>query len=168
MASKQPTIREFLAKPRQARPYSNIASVILIDDLSEESDEEQEPDAVASQEETTCSELISVDVIDCTGSDRSDNRREESEDSEGSSADLALSVPRVCDNSDFSLEEGFIVNNTCAQSNPVVEDHRVPVDTRVDTCIDEVPECSTALVQQPCTCVGCTDYSKSNQPLEVA
>ena len=52
MARKeQPTIREFLAKPRQVRPYSNVASVILIDDSSEESDDEQEPDAVASQEE---------------------------------------------------------------------------------------------------------------------
>ena len=61
MASKQPTICKFLAKPHQARPYSNVASVILIDDSSEESDDRQEPDAVASQEEATCSELISVD-----------------------------------------------------------------------------------------------------------
>ena len=54
-------IREFLATPRQARPYSNVASVyvILIDDSSEESDDEQEPDAVASQEEATCSESTS-------------------------------------------------------------------------------------------------------------
>ena len=43
MASKQPTIREFLATPGQARPYSNVASVhvILIDGSSEESDDEQ-------------------------------------------------------------------------------------------------------------------------------
>ena len=61
MASKQPTICEFLAKPHQTEPYSNVASVILIDDSSEESDDEQEPDAVASQEEATCSESISVD-----------------------------------------------------------------------------------------------------------
>ena len=47
MASKQPTIREFLATPGQVRPYSNVASVhmILIDDSSEESDDKQEPDA---------------------------------------------------------------------------------------------------------------------------
>ena len=47
MASKQPTIREFIATPGQARPYSNVTSVhvILIDDSSEESDDEQEPDA---------------------------------------------------------------------------------------------------------------------------
>ena len=57
MASRQPTIHEFLAKPRQAR--SNVASVILIDDSSEESGNEQEPDAVASQEEVTCSASIS-------------------------------------------------------------------------------------------------------------
>ena len=58
---KQPMICEFLAKPRQARPYSNIASVILIDDSSEESDDKQEADAVASQEKVTCSESISVE-----------------------------------------------------------------------------------------------------------
>ena len=162
MASKQPTIREFLAKPCQARPYSNVASVILIDDSSEESDNEQEPDAVESQEEATCSESISVDVVDCTGSDRRDGRREESKASEGSSVDLELSVAQVSDN--FILEEGSRVNNTCAQSDLVIEDHGVPVDT----CIDEVSECRTALVPQPCTCVGCTDYTKSNQPLEVA
>ena len=40
MASQQPTIREFLAKSCQARPHSNIASVVLIDDSSEESDDE--------------------------------------------------------------------------------------------------------------------------------
>ena len=47
MASKQPTIREFLATPGQARPHSNVASVhvIFIDDSSEKSDDEQEPDA---------------------------------------------------------------------------------------------------------------------------
>ena len=47
MASKQPTIREFLTTPGQARPYSNVASmhVILIDDSSEKSDDEHEPDA---------------------------------------------------------------------------------------------------------------------------
>ena len=161
MASQQPTIREFLAKPRQARPHSNVASVILIDDSSEESDDEQEPDAVASQEEATCS-AISVDVVDCTSSDRSDDRREESEDSEGSSADLELSVAQVSYISD--LEEGSIVNNARAKSDLVIEDHGVPVNT----CIDRVPECSSTLVPQPCTCVGCTDYNKSNQPLEVA
>ena len=66
MASQQSTIHEFLAKPRQARPHSNVASVILIYDSSEESDDErlQEPDAVASQEEATCSASISVDVVD--------------------------------------------------------------------------------------------------------
>ena len=58
MASQQPMIRKFLAKPCQARPHSNVASVILIDDLSEESDDEQGPDAVASQEEATCSASI--------------------------------------------------------------------------------------------------------------
>ena len=58
---KQPMICKFLAKPRQASPYSNIASVILIDDSSEESDDKQEADAVASQEKATCSESISVD-----------------------------------------------------------------------------------------------------------
>ena len=76
MASQQPMIREFLAKPCQARPHSNVASVILIDDSSEESHNEQEPDEVASQEEATCSASISVDVVDCASSDR----REESED----------------------------------------------------------------------------------------
>ena len=47
MASKQPTIREFLTIPGQARPYNNVASVhvILIYDSSEESDDELEPDA---------------------------------------------------------------------------------------------------------------------------
>ena len=45
MASKRPTIREFLATPGQARPYSTSVHVILIDDSSEESDDEQEPDA---------------------------------------------------------------------------------------------------------------------------
>ena len=146
MVSQQPTIREFLAKPHQARPHSNVASVILIDDSSEESEDEQEPDAMASQKEATCSTSISVDVVDCTSSDR----REESEDSEGSSADLELSVAQVSYNSD--LEEGSIVNNARAKSDLVIEDHGVPVNT----CIDRVPECSTALVPQPCTCVGCT------------
>ena len=126
MASQQPTIREFLAKPRQARPHSNIASVILIDDSSEESDDEQELDAVASQEEATCSASIFVDVVDCTSSDRSDDRREESEDSEGGSADLELSVAQVSYNSD--LEESSIVNNARAKSNLVIEDHGVPVN----------------------------------------
>ena len=111
MARKeQPTIREFLAKPCQVRPYSNVASVILIDDSSEESDDEQEPDAVASQEEATW----------------------ESEVSERSSADLELSVAQVSDNS----EEDSIVNNARVQSDLVIEDHGVPVDT----CIDEVPK----------------------------
>ena len=41
MASQQSTIHEFLAKPRQARPHSNVASVILIYDSSEESDDER-------------------------------------------------------------------------------------------------------------------------------
>ena len=46
-AIKQPTIREFLTTPGQARPNSNVASVhvIRIDDSSEESDDEHEPDA---------------------------------------------------------------------------------------------------------------------------
>ena len=70
-------------------------SVYLIDDSSEESDDEQEPDVVASQEEATRSESISVGVVDCTGSDRSDDRREENEDSKGSSADLELSEAQV-------------------------------------------------------------------------
>ena len=130
MASKQPTICELLAKQHQARPCSNVSSVILIDDSSEESDNEQEPDAVTSQEE-----------------DRSDNRREENKDSKGSSVDLELLVAQVSDNSDYILEEGAIVNNARAQSDLVIEDHGVPVDT----CIDEVPEGSTALVPQPCT-----------------
>ena len=42
MASKQPTIREFLATPGLARPYSNVANV----HVSEESDDKQEPDAL--------------------------------------------------------------------------------------------------------------------------
>ena len=50
---------------------------------------------VASQEEATRSESISVGVVDCTGSDRSDDRREENEDSKGSSADLELSEAQV-------------------------------------------------------------------------
>ena len=101
MVSQQRTILEFLAKPRQARPHSNVSSVILINDSSEESADEQEPDAVASQEEATCSASISADTVDCTSSDRSDDRREESEDSEGSSADLQLSVAQVSYNSDL-------------------------------------------------------------------
>ena len=60
-----------------------------------------------------------------------------------------LSVAQVSDNSDFILEEGSIVNSACAQGNLVIEDQGVPVDA----CIDEVTECSTALVPQPCTCV---------------
>ena len=56
---------------------------------------------------------------------------------------------------DFSLEEGSIIDNARAQSNLVIEDHEFPVDT------DEVPECSTALVPHPCTCVGRTDYTAS-------
>ena len=95
---KQPMMRKFLAKPRQGRPYSNVASVILNGDSSEESDNEQEPDAVASQEEATCSESIFVDIVDCTGSDRSDDRREESANFEGSSTDLELLVAQVSDN----------------------------------------------------------------------
>ena len=65
-------------------------------------------------------------------------------------------MAQVSDNS----EEDSTVNNARVQSDLVIEDHGVPVDT----CIDEVPKCSIALVLQPCTCVGCTDYSKSNQP----
>ena len=47
MVSKQPTICKFLATPGQARPYSNVASVhvIFIGDSSEESGDEQKPDA---------------------------------------------------------------------------------------------------------------------------
>ena len=58
----------------------------------------------------------------------------------------------------------MLANNARAKSDLVIEDHGVPVNT----CINRVPECSTALVPQPSTCVGCTDYNKSNQPLEVA
>ena len=56
---------------------------------------------------------------------------------------------------DFTLEEGSIIDNARAQSDRVIEDHEFLVDT------DEVPECSTALVPHPCTCVGCTDYTAS-------
>ena len=108
--------------------------------------------------------IISIDIVDCTGLDWSVDRREESVDSEGNSTDLELSVAQVSDNSDFILEDSSIVNKVRAQSDLVIEDHGVPVDT----CIDEVPECSTALVPQPCTYVGCTDYRKSNLLLEVA
>ena len=61
-----------------------------------------------------------------------------------------LSVAQVSDNSDFILEEDSMVNSARAQGDLVIEDQGVPVDA----CIDEVPECSTALVLQPCTCVG--------------
>ena len=45
MANKQPTIREFLATKARLGPIVASVHVILIDDLSEESDCKQEPDA---------------------------------------------------------------------------------------------------------------------------
>ena len=78
--------------------------MILIDS-SEESDTQQEPDAVATQEKTTCSS-ISVDAVD---------RREESEDFEESCGDVELSVSQVSAYSS-DVEEGCsIVNNVSAQ-----------------------------------------------------
>ena len=88
------------------------------------------------------------DVVDCTGSDRSDDRREENKTlMEVVWISTELSVAQVSDNSGFILEEGSIVNSARAQGDLVIEDQGVPVDA----CIDEVPECSTALVPQPCT-----------------
>ena len=40
-------------------------------------------------------------------------------------------MAQVSDNSDFIEEEGCIVNNARVQSNLVIEDHGVPVDTPV-------------------------------------
>ena len=51
-------------------------------------------------------------------------------------------MAQVSDNS----EEDSIVNNARVQSDLVIEDHGVPVDT----CIDEVPKCSTAFIDLCC------------------
>jgi len=40
-----------------------------------------------------------------------------------------------------------------------------PVATTIERALTPY---NTALASQACTCVGCTDYSKPNQPLEVA
>ena len=55
MASQQPKIGDFLAKPHWPKPYnlSNVANNILIK-LSEKSDTQEELDAV-EQEKTMCS-----------------------------------------------------------------------------------------------------------------
>ena len=131
--------------------------MILIDDSSEESDDEQEPDAVVNQEEATYSESISVDRTSYTApawTGVTIGEKKTKTLMEVVWILTELSVAQVSDNSDFILEEGSIVNSACAQGDLVIEDQGVPVDACIDACIDEVPECSTALVPQPCTCVG--------------
>ena len=110
MASYQPKISNFLAKPHQARSHNvgNVANNVILIDSSEESDT-QDLDAVATQKKTMCS---SVSI------DRRDESRE-SKDSEESSADSELSVPQVSATYNSDLED---VNNVRAQNDLVIED----------------------------------------------
>ena len=60
------------------------------------------------------------------------------------------------------VEEGSFSNNDNVHGDLVIDDQME------DSPVDTVNVCSTLLVPQPCTCAGCTDYTKPNQPQEVA
>ena len=60
------------------------------------------------------------------------------------------------------VEECSFSNNDNVHGDLVIDDHME------DSSVDSANVCSTLLVPQPCTCAGFTDYTKPNQPQEVA
>ena len=84
-------------------------------------------------------------------------------DSEESCADIELSVPRQV--SAACTESSVFYNGRVESGSAVIEDQAEdgPVATTIERA---VTPCNTALAPQACTCVGCTDYCKPNQPLE--
>ena len=65
MASYQPRISDFLAKPRQARSHNvgyDVTNIVILIDSSEESDTHARTGCGATQEKITCSS-ISIDNV---------------------------------------------------------------------------------------------------------
>ena len=159
MASQQPKISDFLAKPHRPKPCnsSNVGNNIILIESSEESDTQEEPDVV-EQENTMCS--LSTSRI---FSSISISAVVDSEDCDVQDVEQPMHQVSAAQHSDCNdVEEGSLSNNDNVQSDLVIDDRME------DSPVDTANVCSTLLVPQPCTCVGCTDYIKPNQPQEVA
>ena len=160
MASQQPRISEFLANLRRSRPPNTVNSVIPIES-SEESGSEQKPDAVV-QENTTCSS-ISYPISSSISVDAVENSEDQSEDIEQSA--FQLSATRYLNSTAVEGDvRDCIYTNESAQLSYRLEDSS-PVQASSNST---ATTSGTSLVPQPCTCVGYTDYTTANQPLEVA
>jgi len=60
------------------------------------------------------------------------------------------------------VQESSFSNNDNVHGDLMIDDQME------DSPVDTANACSTLLVPQPCTCAGCTDYTKPNQPQEVS